>query len=276
MNSKDNDIFNTLTEARKAKCESALCIVVKTSGSTPRKIGAKMIVYSDRTISGTIGGGELEKKVIENALNAIKENKTQWFRHDLLHQHNMCCGGTVEIYIEPLMKPNKLYIFGAGHVGRALAGYANDFGFEIYMVDDRKEYLDQCHIENVFKMNLPFNQALRLLPFDKRTYICIITYDHAIDREILSYCIKRDQAYLGMIGSRRKIEVTKKFFLEADYCTEDELKAVDMPIGIEINAEGPHEIAISILARLLQVKNNKHTLPSSFSNKEEGSMVTVK
>ncbi|MGP8215110.1 MAG: XdhC family protein [Bacteroidia bacterium] len=276
MNAKDSDIFNMLADARKAKQASALCVVVRTSGSTPRKSGAKMVVYSDGTISGTIGGGELEKRVIENALNAIKENKIQWFRHDLLHHHNMCCGGTVEVYIEPLMKPKKLYIFGAGHVGQALAKYATGFGFDIYLVDDRKEYLDQCDIESVSKMNLPFDQALQLLPFDMQTYICIMTYDHATDREILSFCMKKEHAYLGMIGSQRKVEVTKKIFLEAGFCTKEELDAVDMPIGFEINADGPLEIAISILARLLEAKNSKtHPPTHSLSNREGESAESI-
>ncbi len=257
-----NDILNMLTDIRAADIAAALCIVVHTSGSTPRKMGAKMVVYANGTTSGTIGGGELEKKVIENALNAIQQNKNGLFRHDLLHQHKMCCGGTVEIYIEPVMKPNKLYIFGAGHVGKSLATYAADFGFDIYLIDDRKEYLDQCRVKNAYKMNLPFKQALHALPFDNQTYICIMTYDHAADREILSFCIKQEHAYLGMIGSRRKVEVTRKIFSEAGYCTNEELDKVDMPIGININAEGPAEIAISIIARLLQVKNNINSAPS--------------
>lgn len=235
----------------------ALCVIVNTKGSTPRKVGAKMLVTQNRRIYGTIGGGDLEKKVIENALLVIDKNEPQLFRHDLLHQHNMCCGGTIDIYIEPVMKKNKLYIFGAGHTGQALAKYAIDMDFEVFVIDDRKEYIDQITNEQVNKMNLGFEQALSVLPFDEQTYIAILTYDHSIDRTVLGYCLNKKHAYLGMIGSQRKIEVTKKMFREGGVATEEELNAVDMPMGIDIKGESPNEIAISILAKLIEIKHTK-------------------
>src|SRR5207249_1981971 len=105
-------------------------------GSTPREAGAKMLVYRSGNIFGSIGGGDLEKKVIANALDVLESKTSSTFKHDLLHQHNMCCGGSVEIYIEPIMKKNKLYIFGAGHTGHALAKYAIDFNFDVVLIDD--------------------------------------------------------------------------------------------------------------------------------------------
>lgn len=249
-------IYEELFEIQKKGGEAALCIVVSTRGSAPRNAGAKMLVHSTGKIEGTIGGGNLEKKVIENALLVIKDKKPKLFKHDLLHQHNMCCGGTVEIYIEPIMKKNKLYIFGAGHTGQALAKYASDFGFETVLIDDRKEYLDNCSDAAVNKMNLPFAQALQLLPFDEQTYIAILTYSHETDRDILAFCLQKPHAYLGMIGSRRKVEVTKKMFAEAGVGTREQLDTVDMPMGISINADLPEEIAVSILAKLIQIKNS--------------------
>ncbi len=247
-----------LTEIEKALHDSseplALCIIVATKGSTPRKVGAKMLVSKNKTILGTIGGGALEKKVIENAIQVIEKNKPQTFRHDLLHQHNMCCGGTVDIYIEPIMKKNKLYIFGAGHTGQALARYALDMNFEVVVIDDRKEYIDQIKIPEINKMHLDFEQALSLLPFDEQTYVAILTYSHPIDRTILAFCIKKKHAYLGMIGSLRKVEMTKKMFAEGGIATLEELDAVDMPMGIDIKGESPNEIAISIIAKLIETK----------------------
>jgi xanthine dehydrogenase accessory factor len=169
----------------------------------------------------------------------------------------MCCGGTVEIYIEPIMKKNRLYIFGAGHTGQALAKQAVNFDFEVVLIDDRKEYLDQCSIEDVSKMHLDFRQALAVLPFNLNTYICIMTYNHAIDRDILSFCVRKEFAYLGMIGSKRKIALTKKMFLEAGHVNEEEINKVDMPMGIDILAESPEEIAVSIMAKLIMVRNKK-------------------
>ena len=248
-------IFEKIIEIEKENKDAALCTIVNTKGSTPRKPGAKMIVYDDGKIFGTIGGGELEKSVIKKALEIIKTKQPQLFRHDLLHQHNMCCGGTVDIYIEPIMKKNKLYIFGAGHVGKALSHYAKDFEFDVILIDDRKEYLDEVKEEGINKMNLSYQHALPLLPFDEQTYICIVTYSHPIDREILASCIKKPHAYLGMIGSDRKVAMTKKMFSEGLEMTDKELEEVDMPMGLNIHAETPEEIAISILSKLIEVKN---------------------
>ncbi len=251
------NIYEKILEAQRETVRSALCTIVSTRGSTPRKTGAKMIVYETGKIFGTIGGGNLEKKIIENAQKAIKENNPGIFKHDLQNQHNMCCGGTVEIYIEPIMKKNKLYIFGAGHTGQALVKISLDFDFEIVLIDDRKEFLDNCIFTEVNKMHLSFQQAMLLLPFDTRTYIAILTYSHQTDRDILGFCIKKPFAYLGMIGSRRKTEITRKMFLDGGIGTGEELKKIDMPMGLEIGAETPEEIAISILASLIKTKN-KH------------------
>jgi xanthine dehydrogenase accessory factor len=233
----------------------AYCVIVKTKGSTPRKIGAKMIVYENGSIKGSIGGGNLEKKVIENALYQIRKREPKLFKHDLLQHHNMCCGGIVEIYIEPIKKMNRLYIFGAGHTGNALSKFAKTFNFDVYVIDDRKQYIDEIEDKEIDKLNLDYSKVLPSLPFDKNTYVVIMTYEHSHDRDILAYCIKKPNAYIGMIGSKRKIEITKKKFIEGKIATVKELEKVDMPMGININAEEPEEIAISVLAKLIATKN---------------------
>ncbi|MEW6467648.1 MAG: XdhC family protein [Bacteroidota bacterium] len=250
------DVYDKIAEARKHNIRVALCTVVNTKGSTPRKIGAKMLVDEKGQVFGTIGGGELERNVIGNAFEQIRSGTAKLFRHDLLHQHNMCCGGTVDVLIEPIFMRSKLYIFGAGHTGSALAEYAADLSFEIFLVDNRKEYLASCKKEGVNKVHLPFAKALQLLPFDEHTFVCIMTYSHAIDRDILLHCMKQPSAYLGMIGSRRKVEVTKRLFMQSGLCEERALEKVDMPMGMDIGAEGPHEIALSILAKVIEVKNS--------------------
>lgn len=250
-----NFIYDKIQEIQRGDIAAALCTVVNTKGSTPRKPGAKMIVYENEKIIGTIGGGDLEKKVIENAQTIIASKEPEFFSHDLLHQHGMCCGGTVEIFIEPIMKKNKLYIFGAGHTGQSLAKFSAALDFETVLIDDRKEYIDKCQTPDVNKMNLPYQQALQLLPFDEQTFICIMTYSHPIDRDILAYCIKKPFAYLGMIGSLRKVAMTKKMFAEGLNIPFDLIEKIDMPMGIDIGAEGPEEIALSIITKLIAVKN---------------------
>lgn len=253
------NLYNIIQTAIDKKQVLAVCTIVATKGSTPRKIGAKMLVFKNGEIYGSIGGGNLEKKVIENALKQIELNESKLFKHDLLHQHSMCCGGTVEIFIEPLCKMDKLYIFGAGHTGKSLAEIASHLDFEIYIIDNRKDYLDKISsTENINKLNVDFTEVLHSLPFDKNTYIAILTYEHSIDREILAFCLKKQNAYLGMIGSKRKIELTKKNFIESKIASEAELNKVNMPIGKNINAETPFEIALSILAEIIEIKNNKN------------------
>lgn len=250
------DIYDEINRIKNSNNNAALCIIISTKGSVPRKIGTKMLVYENGIIIGSIGGGDLEKKVIREAIEVIQTHKPAIFKHDLLHQHNMCCGGSVEIFIEPIMKTKKLFIFGAGHTGQALAKFANNTGFEVYLIDDRKEYIEQCSVTDINKMNLAHTTALQAMPFDKNTFIVIATYSHQIDRDILASCVKKEWAYLGMIGSKRKVLMTKKMFTDSTIGSEEELDKIKMPIGIDINAETPEEIAISILAELIKIKNS--------------------
>ena len=220
--------YNKIDRISQKKAKAALCIIVETKGSTPRKVGAKMIVSENRSIIGTIGGGNLEKKVIENALQQINKNEAKLFKHDLLHQHNMCCGGSVEIYIEPIQKMNKLYIFGAGHTGEALAKLASNLNFEIALFDDRKEYLSPINLPSVKSSLIDFNTDLEKLSTDKNTYVVIMTYSHPVDRQILSYFADKDLAYLGMIGSERKVIVTKKILKDEQVATVEQINNINM------------------------------------------------
>ena len=249
------DLFKEIEKIRESDQPAALCTVVQTKGSTPRKVGAKMLVYGNGDIAGTIGGGHLEKEVVENARHQIKEKAAKLFKHDLLNQHKMCCGGSVEVFIEPISRMKHLYIFGAGHTGKAIAQLAAHLDFDIYVIDDRQEYLDQIPAGSVHKVRAPYKDFLPQIRFDDNSYIVIVTYEHAMDRDILAYCIRQPHAYLGMIGSERKVLVTKKLFMEAGIATAGQLAEVKMPIGKSISAETPEEIAISILAEIIEVKN---------------------
>ena len=247
--------YEEIKRIREQGIKAAMCIVTDTKGSTPRKIGAKMIVREDGSVFNTIGGGSLEKEVIKNALIQIEHNKPKNYIHDLLKQHNMCCGGRMDIYIEPIMIKRKLYIFGAGHTGEALAKIMVNLDFDVFLLDDRSKFIDKIEIKGINKQKVKFNKILNSLPFDEMTYIVIMTYSHPKDRSILSYCLKKPYAYLGMIGSKRKVKMTKKMFLEGEMATAKELSKADMPMGYDINADGPEEIAISIAAKLVEVKN---------------------
>lgn len=253
------DLYDKLIEVRNGPEEAALCLITGTHGSTPRRIGARMLVLASGTIHGTIGGGALEREVVRHALECIRKGTPQMRRHDLLHQHGMCCGGSVDIYIEPVKKKNKLYIFGAGHTGAALARLAQAVDLDVYLADDRREYLDAVQDDGINLLPGSHTDLLPLLPFDTRSYIAIMTYSHPMDRDILAFCLKKPFAYLGMIGSQRKVELTRKMFQEGGIATAEEMARVDMPMGLDIGAEGPEEIAVSILAKLITVKNKTTT-----------------
>ncbi len=249
------DQFSHIIAKNKRAQPYALCVVVDTKGSVPAGVGSKLLVYADGSTIGTIGGGRLEKATIADALKVLESRNAEMFRHDLLHQHAMCCGGSVSVYIEPQLSRPRLYIFGAGHIGHALSGMCPDLGFDTFVIDERKSFIDSVSSPEVNKMNLDHTSALQAIPFDNDSFFCIMTHDHSIDREILRHCITRPHAYLGMIGSRRKVEVTRKIFRESGFATDEQIDAVNMPMGVDIHAHSPTEIAVSIAARLIQVKN---------------------
>ena len=239
---------------------AALCIETSASGSVPGKIGAKMIVYGDGSIEGTVGGGGVEKHAIADALEIIKTQAPQLKEYNLKNDLGMTCGGEVTIYIEPLSKPAKLYIFGAGHIGKILARYAPEMDFETYLIDFRAELFDP-HDNNPYrKIVKPYLEAIAEISFDAVSYVVIVTPNHVMDEDVLAAVGKKELAYLGLIGSKRKIETLRKLFLQENVMTEEELNRVDMPIGIKFNAITPAEIAVSILAKLIDVKNTSTPL----------------
>ena len=236
---------------------SALCIITSSQGSVPGKTGAKLIVFSDGSIDGTVGGGAIEKQVIEDALVVISTKTPVSKVYNLGNDLDMNCGGEVSVYIEPIVKPPKLYIFGAGHIGKFVARYAPDMGFETCLIDYRDHMFEKAEHLRYTPLIKPYLEAVGDLIFGPETYCVIVTPGHEMDEEVLAALGKKPLAYLGLIGSKRKIETLTKRFLQESILTEEELKRVDMPIGIKFNAITPAEIAVSIIARLIDVRNNQ-------------------
>jgi len=248
------DLLDHISSLRERDLDGALCMVVKTQGSTPAKSGATMIVYDDGTTAGTVGGGALEKGVIEQALAAIASEQPALFEHKLVRDHNMCCGGSVHVFIKPLPRADRLYIFGAGHVGAALAAQAARLSFDVTVIDDRPGIFDGWVDESHTRINAHPADVMPRLPWDRKTYAVIATYSHPLDREILAFCLTKHLAYCGMIGSARKVAVTRTLFVEQHWATPEDLDSIDMPIGLDIGAVTPEEIAVSIAARLVEVR----------------------
>ena len=155
------------------------------------------------------------------------------------------------------MNKKKIIIFGAGHIGMKLAIYAKELDFNVILIDDRIAVFDDFNINlGIEKINEHFSIAIEKLKFDSNSYVVILTHDHKYDREILALCSKKKHAYIGMIGSKRKIEIAKKMLLATKLMTKEQMLNVDMPIGINIKVKTPEEIAISILAKLIDLRNS--------------------
>ncbi len=259
-----NNFLFQLSDLLKTYYAVAICTIVETNGSTPMKNGAKIIVCPDRKILGTIGGGALEKCVVENAITCLNNNESKLFVHHLTKDHQMCCGGTVKVFIDIIKRPSNLFIFGAGHVGSALARIASfQQDLEIFLIDDRPFYVHQIQTDIHYKSRI--NGVLAspvewIQHFDEQmcfnSFCVIVTYNHQLDREILLNALSKNFKYVGMIGSQRKVLVTKKFLLQKNI-PEDVINTIDMPIGMNIHAYYPEEIAVSILAKIISVKNQQ-------------------
>lgn len=254
-----NTLYKQISESELGGERTALCTVVESKGSTPRKAGAHMLVSASGIVSGTVGGGELERQVINDALAVIATRKAGIFTHALVLDHGMCCGGTMQVFIEPIVQVKKLYIFGCGHIGNALAGFAHQLGFWVTVIDARAEMTSGLG-KDIHVISKHHGRALQEIEFDPNTFVCVITHDHAFDREIVAHCAKQQYAYLGMIGSSRKVEMARKTFLAGNILTEKEMQNIDWPMGVDIEVSTPEEIAISILAKLIDVRSKLEKL----------------
>lgn len=250
-------IYTEISKIEKDGTVAALAILIDSTGSTPRKATTKMIVFENGSIFGTIGGGKLEHLVIEEAKKVIKSNTPGVFEYDLTMDAGMSCGGFAKVYIEPIETQKKLYIFGAGHIGSYLAKISIDLGFNVTLIDEREGIFNDLNNNKISFINETHSKAINEVVFNKNTFICVMTHNHEYDREIIGMCGKHKFAYLGMIGSKSKIALNRKIFLEKEILTNEEMDKIDWPMGVKINCQTPEEISISILAKLIDVKAAK-------------------
>lgn len=241
-------LFQSIIEAQQTQKTCVLCTIVRTNGSTPQKAGAKMLVFEDGTIEGTIGGGMIEHKVIALAKQLIQNHATT----DFIRIPSESNSDFVEVFLELIKPLANLYIFGAGHVGKSLAFFAKHFDFAITLIDPRTNTTDEKNIRYIQK---DYMEAISMLDFNTHTFIVITTPSHDIDRDLLVKTATLPHAYIGLIGSKKKIENLRTYCLENNLLTHEQLSTINMPIGIDIASISPNEIAISILAKLIDVKN---------------------
>ena len=233
-----------------------MATVISTSGSTPREQGAKMLIKEDGSIIGSVGGSILEGKVREEAQAVIREGKPKLLQFDLTGEKGMVCGGKAQVYIEPIIPPPTLYIFGGGHIAFPLSRMGKMAGFRVAVVDDRLEYANPERFPEADQTIADdYVNTFSQLSIDNSSYIVIVTRGHAFDQTVLEWAITTQAKYLGMIGSRKKIKTTYDN-LKRKGIAEHQLNRVHAPIGLEINAETPEEIAVSIMAEIIKVRRS--------------------
>jgi xanthine dehydrogenase accessory factor len=250
-------VYSELSRLEVENRAGAFCVVIRTHGSTPRHSGSKMVVYPDGTITGTVGGGELENRVIAEARKAILDGRPRILEYNMVDPQRGdvgVCGGQVEVYVEPIQPKPTLVIIGSGHVGKAVAHLAHWLGFRVVVNDDRPGF---CTPEAVPEADeyipVPMADLPERLHIDPWTYLVLTTRGMDVDVEGLPALLETPAAYIGVIGSKRRWASTRKYMLEHGVA-EEKITHVHTPIGIEIHAETPEEIAVSILAEIITIR----------------------
>jgi xanthine dehydrogenase accessory factor len=252
------DIYEEIVKLRREGRRGAVATIVNVRGSIPSFKTAKMLVREDGSMCGTIGGGCVEADVWRAAREVMDQEKPRTLSFDLnqdpKYDTGLVCGGTLEIFIEPILPPALLYIFGAGHVAHSLYRTAKDVGFDVTVIDDRETYANRDrfpHARDVMAQD--FDQATSNLQISDAAYIVIVTRGHRDDMRILRWAVQTPARYVGMIGSKRKtIAIFRE--LQKEGIPAELLHRVHAPIGLDIGAITPEEIAVSITAELIAVR----------------------
>lgn len=251
-------IFTALAELEKSGQAGALCTIIRSRGSTPRHQGSKMLVFADGRITGTVGGGEIENRVRNEALLAIADGQPRLLSYDMVNPKEGdpgVCGGTVEVYVEPVLPRPTVLIIGGGHVGKAVAHLARWLDFRVVVSDDRPEFCTpEANPDADLLLPVPMAEIPGQFTITPQTYIVVTTRGVTIDVPGLPPLLDAPAPYLGIIGSKRRWLTTRKGLLDAGI-DEIKLQRVISPIGLELNAETPEEIAVSIMAEIIMLRN---------------------
>jgi xanthine dehydrogenase accessory factor len=252
-----NSIYQALAELERNNGSAALCTVTSSEGSTPRHVGSKMLVYPDGHFIGTVGGGELENRVMKVALESINNETAQTLSYNMADPSRGdpgVCGGQVEVFVEPILPAPLIVVIGAGHVGKAVVHLAKWLGFRVAVCDDRAEF---CTPESTPEADAYYPVTMDELPkhikIDRRTVLILTTRGSSVDAAGLAPLLDSAAAYIGIIGSKRRWATTVKALKEKGV-SEERIAKVHSPIGLELQAETPEEIAVSIMAEVMMLK----------------------
>lgn len=257
----EGKILKAVSSAVEKGIETAVVTVLEVKGSSPGKEGSMMAVFSDGSILGTVGGGALEYEFIQEALKAIKENKSCEKSFELTEKGSlhMKCGGFVRAYIKVFAKREKLLIMGGGHLGAELYTLGKFLNKYVVVFDDREEFANRERFSEADEIIFgKMEETVKNYSVDENSYIIIVTRGHENDKECLKAILdkKVSPKYIGMVGSRGKVLSTYKELLDEGY-SKEELKKIFSPIGLDISSSEPKEIALGIMAEIIAVKNQK-------------------
>ena len=257
----EGKILKAVSSAVEKGIETAVVTVLEVKGSSPGKEGSMMAVFSDGSILGTVGGGALEYEFIQEALKAIKENKSCEKSFELTEKGSlhMKCGGFVRAYIKVFAKREKLLIMGGGHLGAELYTLGKFLNKYVVIFDDREEFANRERFPEADEIIFgKMEETVKNYSIDENSYIIIVTRGHENDKECLKAILdkKVSPKYIGMVGSRGKVLSTYKELLDEGY-SKEELKKIYSPIGLDISSSEPKEIALGIMAEITAVKNQK-------------------
>ncbi len=261
MSGTDHVVLPAAAAALERGEPAALVTIVRSTGSTPQRTGAKMLVYADGRTVGTIGGGCYENDALGKAREAIATGMPALIKYDLnddfVQESGLICGGQMEVYIDPIAPVPPLYIIGAGHVGWHLARVAADAGFKIHVIDDREKFANAERFPSAEAIEVDdIGGWLHRANLPAAAYVVVVTRGHTHDFEAVRALAARDLRYLGLIGSRAKVA---RIFdaLEAEGMPTECLDRVHAPIGLDLGAITPAEIAVSILSELIAIRHGK-------------------
>jgi len=252
------DIYEEIVRLRQEGRRGAVATIVNVRGSIPSFETAKMLVRDDGSIVGTIGGGCVEAEVWQAAREIMESEKPRTLTFNLnqnpKHDTGLVCGGTLDIFIEPVLPPASLYVFGAGHVALSLYRSAKAAGFDITVVDDRETYANRERFPEAKEVIAEdFDRAMARLSPGETSYVVIVTRGHHDDMRVLRWAVQTQARYIGMIGSKRKtISIFRELVKEG--IPEDLFERVHAPVGLDIGAITPEEIAVAITAELIAAR----------------------
>ena len=253
------DLFEEIVRMRRAGQRGALATIVHTNGSIPSYESSRMLVREDGSSAGTVGGGCVEADVWAAAKEVMQKEAPRklvfHLNNEATYDNGLICGGTVEIFIEPILPQPIVYLFGGGHVSTAVAKAAQSAGFGVVVIDDREAFANTERFPMAQEIYTSFDDAFTKLQPNSSSYLVIVTRGHKEDMRVLAWAVRTPARYVGMIGSKRKVLSVYRA-LEKEGYRMDEFQRVFAPMGLDIGALSPEEIALSIVAELIAVRRN--------------------